>query len=328
MSWLGWAVLKEIRVQNLTTLSPYLRDPATGEKILSQGARLVVDGSNMDVKVDEYGIPLFASNPDNEDSAYQQAHYDEIHDAYTQNLTYPHTQEYMRHLDDALVAALQQESIGTLVEVCCGTGESFKLADGGFDGGIGVDISHKMLRTARSLHPDRKVSFVQGDAICLPIADGIADTVVMLGGIHHVNDRARLFSEVSRILKPGGRFIWREPVSDFFLWRWIRAAIYRVSPLLDHQTEAPLELRTTEPPLRQAGFRLESWKTWGLFGFAFFMNSDVLVFNRLFRFIPGIVHITRAFARLDDLMLALPGLKRAGLQVIGIARKDRKPCQQ
>ena len=51
------------------------------------------------------------------------------------------------------------------------------------------------------------------------------------------------------------------------------------------------------------------------------MNSDVLVFNRLFRFIPGIRSITRFAAYLDDLVVKLPGLSRAGLQVIGVAEK-------
>jgi hypothetical protein len=51
------------------------------------------------------------------------------------------------------------------------------------------------------------------------------------------------------------------------------------------------------------------------------MNSDVLVFNRAFRLIPGIRLITRAAARLDELILRLPGFHSAGLQVVGVAEK-------
>jgi hypothetical protein len=51
------------------------------------------------------------------------------------------------------------------------------------------------------------------------------------------------------------------------------------------------------------------------------MNSDVLVVNRLFRFVPGIRAITRGATRLDEVMLRLPGLGGAGLQVIGVAEK-------
>ena len=143
----------------------------------------------------------------------------------------------------------------------------------------------------------------------------------MLGGVHHVRDRDALFSEVARVLRPGGRFIYREPVSDFFLWRWARAVIYRLSPSLDHTTERPLLHEETVPVLERAGLVSRRWSTAGFLGFCVFMNSDVLVFNRLFRFIPGIRAITRATANLDDQLVKLPGFARSGLQVVGIAEK-------
>jgi hypothetical protein len=93
--------------------------------------------------------------------------------------------------------------------------------------------------------------------------------------------------------------------------------------LLDADTERPLLFRETAPALEEAGFDVLSWKTYGFLGFCFFMNSDVLIFNRLFRFIPGIRPITRASARLDDLIVRLPFMKRAGLQVVGIAEKPQ-----
>jgi SAM-dependent methyltransferase len=182
-----------------------------------------------------------------------------------------------------------------------------------------------MLRRAAAQEGLGAATFIQGDATRLPLADGAFDTVAMLGGVHHINDRAALFREIARILKPGGRFIFREPVSDFFLWRGIRAIIYRASPMLDHQTERPLLWRETVPPLQQAGFDVEHWSTHGFLGFCIFMNSDVLFFNRLFRFLPGIAGITRAAARLDEWTLKIPGLSRAGLQVVGIA--VRRPAQ-
>jgi SAM-dependent methyltransferase len=143
----------------------------------------------------------------------------------------------------------------------------------------------------------------------------------MLGGIHHVPARARLFGEIARILKPGGRLIYREPVSDFALWRGLRAVIYRFSPMLNHATERPLVHDETVPALERAGLRSQRYRTYGLLGFCLFMNSDVLFFNRAFRFVPGIRVITRASARIDEALLALPGLGRAGLQVIGVAQK-------
>ena len=163
--------------------------------------------------------------------------------------------------------------------------------------------------------------FIQGDATQLPIASEQFTSVFMFGGIHHVSDRQRLFQEVFRILRPGGRFYFREPVSDFFLWRWIRAVVYRLSPALDDKTERPLLWRETVPVLERAGFTLKSWDTYGFLGFCLFMNSDVLIFNRLFRFVPGIRFLTRLSTHIDDLTCRLPGLRHAGLQVVGVAQK-------
>jgi hypothetical protein len=75
--------------------------------------------------------------------------------------------------------------------------------------------------------------------------------------------------------------------------------------------------------MERAGLRSLQYRTHGFLGFCLFMNSDVLFFNRLFRFLPGIRAITRASARFDQAILGLPGLARAGLQVVETAEKPR-----
>ena len=51
------------------------------------------------------------------------------------------------------------------------------------------------------------------------------------------------------------------------------------------------------------------------------MNSDVLVFNRALRFLPGIRLLTRLATRMDDWTTRLPGMERNGLIVVGAAEK-------
>jgi ubiquinone/menaquinone biosynthesis C-methylase UbiE len=264
-------------------------------------------------------IPVFAPTLSTT-AQRQQDHYDRIAAAYSANLDYPHTRAYGEHLDAATVAAAG-DGLGVCAELCCGTAEGFALLGSHIRRGIGIDVSLAMLERAARRHDDARFSFIQGDATRLPLADDSFDSVVMLGGVHHVPDREALFGEIARILKPGGIFLWREPVSDFVLWRALRAIVYRLSPMLDDETERPLVWDETVPVLTRAGLTLEDWKTYGFFGFCVFMNSDVLVFNRLFRFVPGIAAITRAAARFDSWTISLPGLSRAGLQVVGRARK-------
>jgi SAM-dependent methyltransferase len=298
-----------------------LRCPASGACLSSEPDALVSADGGHRYRVNEAGVPLFAESALSAEAETQRRHYDKVAADYTANLGYPHTQEYFAYLDRVLLNAIGGGDLGTVVELCCGRGEALTLLGSRARRYIGVDISENMLAVAREPLREPNVLFVQADATRTPLTAESIDTVVMLGGIHHVPARARLFAEIARILKPGGRFLYREPVSDFLLWRGLRAIIYRLSPALDHDTERPLVYAETVPLLETAGLRSIHYRTHGLLGFCLFMNSDVLIFNRLFRFVPGIRAVTRASARMDEVLLALPGLRRAGLQVIGIAQK-------
>jgi SAM-dependent methyltransferase len=220
-----------------------------------------------------------------------------------------------------LLRVFSDRSLGTVAELCCGRGEAARLLSSRMNRCVGVDVAAGLLEIARKDLPGERFFFVQGDATTLPLGDGVVDNVVMLGGIHHVPDRAKLFGEIHRILKPGGCFYFREPVDDFWLWRAIRRLVYRWSSALDHLTERPLRRAETEKALSDAGLDLREWRTRGFLGFCVLMNSDVLVFNRLFRFVPGIRALTRAACRFDQWTTSLPALRHAGLQVIGVARR-------
>ena len=296
-----------------------LRVPGTGEPLSADSQRLT--GADHAYPLTASGIPRFADSDFSDDARRQEEHYDRVAEAYLTNLTYPHTQEYMGFLDRVFLDAVPPGNLGTVAEICCGRGEAFALIKDRVDRGVGIDVSTAMLEVAREVHPEPNLTFIQADATRLPLASGSFDNVFLLGGIHHVNDREGLFREISRILKPGGSLYFREPVSDFILWRGLRAIVYRLSPGLDHQTERPLLWRETVPPLEAAGLDSTHWTTHGFFGFCLFMNSDILYVNRLFRFIPGIRALVRASAFVDELVTSIPGLRRAGLQVVGVARK-------
>ncbi len=293
--------------------------PRTREPLAERDGELVNRSGTGRYRITRSGIALFAEHFLGDEARRQQLHYDRVAQAYIENLTYPHTQEYAAYLDSELMAEFDAVDLGKVAEICCGRGEAFRLLGPRVGVGVGVDVSERMLEAAHADLP--RFAFIQGDATRLPLAGGALDAVVMLGGVHHVNDRAALFAEIHRVLKPGGRFYFREPLSDFFLWRFLRAIIYRLSPGLDYATERPLLKSETVPPLERVGFRVRTWRTLGFFGFCLFMNSDILVFNRLFRFMPGIRAITRAAVRLDRWTVKIPWLRDAGLQVVGVAQK-------
>jgi len=55
---------------------------------------------------------------------------------------------------------------------------------------------------AMGLH---NVEFCQGEIEVLPIEDGWADVVISNGVINLCADKRQVFSEIMRVLKPGGR---------------------------------------------------------------------------------------------------------------------------
>lgn len=297
-----------------------LRCPVTREPLAEDNGSLVSASSGYRYEVNANGIPLFARDGMSEAARVQEAHYDRIAGIYLENLSYPHTEEYLAYFDRVLLDQIQGP-LDTVAEICCGAGEACALLRDRIGRAVGIDVSTAMLARARGRLLDARFDFAQGDACRLPLPDGAFDAVFMLGGIHHVNDRTTLFSELFRVLKSGGRFYFREPLDDFILWRLARRTIYRLSPTLDEDTEKPLRRDATIAQLTGAGFRVTTWRSLGFVGSCFLMNSDVLVFNRLFRFIPGIRPFTRLMTRLDEASLRLPGLANAGVAVVGVAAK-------
>jgi SAM-dependent methyltransferase len=298
-----------------------LRCPASGEPLSVEGDELVSASGKHRHALHAGRIALLGDDALSRDARRQREHYDALAPVYLANLREPHTEAYAESLDRAFLEALGAGPLGDVAELCCGQADALALVRDRARTLVGIDVSLAMLEAAAARIPE--ATFAQGDATRLPLADAAFDCVLLSGGVHHVGDRRGLFREVARILRPGGVVVFREPLDDFWLWRALRAAIYRLSPALDAATERPLRLAETLPPLREAGLELELWRPCALLGFCLFMNSDVMVWNRAFRLLPGIRSLVRASARLDAWLLRFPLLTSTGLQVIARATSRR-----
>jgi demethylmenaquinone methyltransferase / 2-methoxy-6-polyprenyl-1,4-benzoquinol methylase len=118
------------------------------------------------------------------------------------------------------------------LDVCCGTGDlALELARRVRPGGrvVGCDFSEPMLDLARE-KADRLgadgVRFEWADALRLPYDDGRFEAVTVGFGARNLADLDRGLSEMSRVLRPGGRLVIleitqpnRPPLSTFYsLW--------------------------------------------------------------------------------------------------------------
>ena len=104
-----------------------LRCPVSKEALRRDGDVLTGKKGKQRYAISASGIPQFAIEHSSDDAAVQREHYDRIADAYVTNLGYPHTKEYMRYLDDAIVNLIEPGSLGVSAEICCGRGEAFEL---------------------------------------------------------------------------------------------------------------------------------------------------------------------------------------------------------
>ncbi len=117
------------------------------------------------------------------------------------------------------------------LDVATGTGDlAIALADGGFREVIGIDFAPEMIAAAEAKrHGRADLTFQVGDALHLPFPDDHFDAVTVSFGLRNMKDYQAAITEMTRVVKPGGRWIcleltpYRTPVlGTLFNWYFTR----------------------------------------------------------------------------------------------------------
>ncbi len=122
----------------------------------------------------------------------------------------------------------------------------------------GIDLSDPFVEAARYLtertRQSGQVSFQVASALELPFGDGAFDAVLMQHVAMNITERARLYRELRRVLKAGGRFAIFDVVSNgaepHYPVPWARTAA----------TSFLLTADATREAIESAGFRTLIWR--------------------------------------------------------------------
>lgn len=214
-----------------------------------------------------------------------------------------------------------------LLDIGCGMGEAavfFALCGARV---VACDISARSLQRARELaeHHQAKVRTVRLAAEGLPFSDDSFDFVYGNGVLHHVDFLSAL-QEVRRVLKPGGRAAFIEPLVHNPLIKIYRGMAEKVRT----ETEAPLsmqDLRAIQPIFPQMSHEEFWFLSLLLFVYFYLVErahpSQVRYWKKVLAEGERYRWLFCPLKRLDDLTLkALPFLKRYCWNTVVVCTKE------
>jgi ubiquinone/menaquinone biosynthesis C-methylase UbiE len=124
---------------------------------------------------------------------------------------------------------------------------------------VGIDLTAEYCRVAEALTARTgladKVSFRTANALALPFGEAEFDVVWTQHVAMNIADRARLYSEMARVLKPGGKLALYDAVAmpgaePLFPVPWAR----------DPSTSFLLDAGATRAVLEKSGFTVRVWR--------------------------------------------------------------------
>jgi 2-polyprenyl-3-methyl-5-hydroxy-6-metoxy-1,4-benzoquinol methylase len=120
---------------------------------------------------------------------------------------------------DRFLAWLELAPGQTLLDVACGAGgPALRIAVRTGCSVAGIDIHEQAVKTARVLAAEHglaeRADFRAADAsVALPFPDASFDAITCIDAINHFPDRPQLIAEWVRLLKPGGRVLFTDPIT-------------------------------------------------------------------------------------------------------------------
>jgi arsenite methyltransferase len=118
---------------------------------------------------------------------------------------------------------------------------------------IGIDMTPQMLELARANAVKggyQNVEFLEGQIDAIPLPDGVADIVISNCVVNLAPDKNKVFREIHRVLKPGGRVA----ISDIALKQDLPDELAQSAAALVGCIAGAISIKEYEEGLKAAGF--------------------------------------------------------------------------
>lgn len=182
-------------------------------------------------------------------------YYNKLAEGYNDSLEARYTMRFKRMLLNEIVIEPEKNS---LLDVACGNGSLLKMLSSKHSlKGYGIDISEKMIDSARDLYPE----FLFEVSPCeeTPFQDQFFDTITVCAAYHHFPDVKEFAREAYRLLKPEGRLYIAEIYYPWLL-RTVLNPFVPMSKAGDVKFYAPAEI---EANFKNVGFQTSGFNRAG-----------------------------------------------------------------
>jgi ubiquinone/menaquinone biosynthesis C-methylase UbiE len=179
----------------------------------------------------------------------------------------------------------RQPRYGTIVDVGCGRGRSFRLLQERFRPSrmIGIDVDGAMLKIAamETAQQGLVVEFQQTTSSRMMLPDESVDMIFCHQTFHHLMDQERALKEFHRVLKPGGLFLFAESTRK-----------YIHSPMIRLLFRHPMDVQRTAGEylvmIRAAGFDVPTQSI--SYPYLWWSRNDLGILERWFGIPPASDH--------------------------------------
>jgi demethylmenaquinone methyltransferase/2-methoxy-6-polyprenyl-1,4-benzoquinol methylase len=164
-----------------------------------------------------------------------------------------------------------------LLDVAGGTGDIARLWRARGGGPVTVcDINAEMIAVGQDRTEDAGIDWIVGNAEDLPFADASFDRVTIAFGLRNVTRIDTALGEMTRVLRPGGRFLclefsrptqpWLDPVYDAYSFRvlpWLGEVVARDREAYQYLAESIRRFPDQQDladRMRRAGLERVTWR--------------------------------------------------------------------